>query len=44
MEGRMVDLIEDIGKGITSEQLAPKPAKGDNKDDRDNGASAGKNA
>lgn len=33
MEGRMVDLIEDIGKGITTEQLAPKPKEEDKQDD-----------
>jgi hypothetical protein len=31
MKGRMVDLIEDIDKGITMEQLAPKPIKGEPK-------------
>jgi hypothetical protein len=33
MEGRMVDLVEDIGLGISREQLAPKPTEEGEKED-----------
>jgi phenylalanyl-tRNA synthetase beta subunit len=34
MQEKMVDIIEDIGKGINIEQLAPKPMKGERNDER----------
>jgi hypothetical protein len=35
MQGKMIDIIEDMEKGINTEQLAPKPAeKEDNNDDK----------
>lgn len=38
MKGKMIDLIEDLDKGITIEQLAPKPTqKGDASNERANG-------
>lgn len=37
MEGRLVDLVEDIGLGIREEQLAPKPADKGEQNGNDNG-------
>ncbi len=42
MDGKMIDIIEDIGRGLNTEQLAQKPSgKGDEKDER-NQSAAGK--
>lgn len=44
MTGKLIDIVEDIGKGLNAEQLAPKPAdKGEEKDGTQR-TSAGKNA
>jgi hypothetical protein len=44
MQGKMIDIVEDIGKGLNTEQLAPKPAtKGEEKDGTER-TSTGKNA
>ena len=37
MQGKMVDIIEDIGKGLNNEQLAPKPTKEGNNNDGSEG-------
>jgi hypothetical protein len=37
MEGRLIDLVEDIGKGINMEQLAKKP-----EEDTDNESTSGR--
>gem|GEM_PF-4785379 len=43
MQGKMVDIIEDIGKGIKQEQLAPKTVKEENHNDRTAAAEKPKN-
>lgn len=35
---KMIDIVEDIGKGIVMEQLAPKPATGGKTDERTSGS------
>lgn len=43
MGERLVDLVEDIGLGITREQLAPKPTKEGNKEDGTTGTNSEEN-
>lgn len=37
MEGRLVDLVEDIGLGIRDDQLAPKPSIKEEQNGNNNG-------